>query len=141
LTTLAKHMRLDKNSTHHRVRKAIDRGFLVNREEKRGMPARIALAEPLPEEMEILPDPEALECWSSAGGVKKEESDESDDGDATESNGPLLPPDPHSNTPTPPHRRLPPPVGQRLVPSRRQPTGGGHRVRPRGLAPRVRACG
>jgi hypothetical protein len=111
LTTLAKHMRLDKNSTHHRVRKAIDRGFLVNREEKRGMPARIALAEPLPEEMEILPDPEALECWSSAGGVKKEESDESDDGDATESNGPLLPPDPHSNTPTPPTGGFRPPWG------------------------------
>jgi hypothetical protein len=43
LTTLAKEMELDKNSVHHRVRKAVDRGFLVNREEKRGLPARIAL--------------------------------------------------------------------------------------------------
>ena len=64
LTALAKEMGLDKNSAHHRVRKAIERGYLVNREDKRGMPARIALADPLPEEIVILPDPEVLECWS-----------------------------------------------------------------------------
>src|SRR5262249_32301875 len=61
---LAKEMGLDKNSAHHRVRKAIERGYLVNREDKRGMPARIALADPLPEEIVILPDPEVLECCS-----------------------------------------------------------------------------
>ena len=47
-----------KSSTHHRVGKAIARGFLVNSEEKRGLPARIALADPS-DEIEILPN---LEC-------------------------------------------------------------------------------
>jgi len=86
LTALAKKMRLDKNSVHHRVRKAIDRGYLVNREEKRGMPAKIATADPLPDEIEILPPPDALDdCWSvgaSTQGIKKEGGDEE----------PLLPP-------------------------------------------------
>jgi hypothetical protein len=98
LTVLAKHMRLDKNSAHHRVRKAIDRGYLVNREEKRGMPARIALADPLPEEMMILPDPEVLACWSADGGVKKEEDAE----EGGESEDSPLPLNQSSNTPTPP---------------------------------------
>jgi len=32
LTVVAAHLQLDKNPTHHRVRKAIERGFLVNNE-------------------------------------------------------------------------------------------------------------
>jgi hypothetical protein len=100
LTTLAKTMRLDKNSVHHRVRRAIERGFLVNREEKRGMPAKIALADPLPDELEILPDPALLERWSEDGGVKEEDPDD------TESDGAPLPPNPYSNTPIPPGRAL-----------------------------------
>jgi hypothetical protein len=64
LAVLAQKMKIDKSSAHHRVRKAIERGYLVNREEKRGMPARIAISDPLPEEIEILPTEDALgECW------------------------------------------------------------------------------
>jgi hypothetical protein len=74
LTLLAKKLGLDKNSAHHRVRKAIERGYLVNREEKRGKPARIALADPLPDELEILPNPTALGCWSANEGVKEGEA-------------------------------------------------------------------
>jgi hypothetical protein len=102
LTLLAKKLGLDKNSAHHRVRKAIERGYLVNREEKRGKPARIAIADPLPDELEILPDPTVLECWSADGGVKGKEGDaiepEKSDGAAPS----LLPPVSLSNTPTPP---------------------------------------
>ena len=65
LSTLARKLKLDKNSAHHRVRKAIERGYLVNREEKRGMPARIAIAHPLPDEIEILPD--CGRCCRSVG--------------------------------------------------------------------------
>jgi hypothetical protein len=61
LTALAKELKLDKGPTSHRVRKAIDRGFLVNREEKRGKPARIAIGDPLPDEIQILPEVSALE--------------------------------------------------------------------------------
>jgi hypothetical protein len=75
LTALAQKMKLDKSSVHHRVRKAIDRGYLVNREDKRGLPARIAIADPVPDEIQILPSAEApgglLECWGFEGGDKK----------------------------------------------------------------------
>jgi hypothetical protein len=98
LTALARNMKIDKASAHHRVRKAIERGYLVNREEKRGMPARIALAEPLPDEIEILPTAAKLgDCWgvgASTEGIKE--------GHAQQPGAaPLLPPNPHSNTPTP----------------------------------------
>jgi hypothetical protein len=35
---------------------AKERGYLVNREDKRGQPAKYALGEPLPEDTPILPD-------------------------------------------------------------------------------------
>jgi hypothetical protein len=101
LTALAKKMGLDKSSVHHRVRKAIERGYLVNREEKRGMSARIALADPLPDEIEILPDPEVLECWSDDGGVKEGEETEEGGESEAEQPSPFIPPNQHSNTPTP----------------------------------------
>lgn len=101
LTALAKKMGLDKSSVHHRVRKAIERGYLVNREEKRGMSARIALADPLPDEIEILPDPEVLECWSDDGGVKEGEETEEGGESEAEPPSPFIPPNQHSNTPTP----------------------------------------
>ena len=65
ITTLAKLLNLDKSAVTHRVRKAIERGFLVNREEKKGLPARIEVLDPLPDAQEILPDPARLEgCCS-----------------------------------------------------------------------------
>ena len=60
ITTLARRLNLDKSAVHHRVRKAIARGFLENREEKKGLAARISLLDPLPEDQEILPDPARL---------------------------------------------------------------------------------
>jgi hypothetical protein len=132
LTLLAKKLGLDKNSAHHRVRKAIKLGYLANREEKRGKPARIAIADHLPDELEILPDPTLLECWSVGAGVK-EEGDVSDgtpqaepdkspeiaikptaktekqpesgglpEAAVTSTPSQPYPPEPHSNTPTPP---------------------------------------
>jgi hypothetical protein len=68
LTALAKELGLDKNSVHHRVRKAIAAGYLSDQETRRGKAAQIVLAEPLPEEGEILPAPGVLECWSDFGG-------------------------------------------------------------------------
>jgi hypothetical protein len=103
ITGLARILKLDKNSVHHRVRKAIERGYLVNREEKRGMPARIAIADPLPDEFEILPPVEALDCWSVGTpmeGVKARGGEEGEGPEAGSSTPPFLPPDQHSNTPT-----------------------------------------
>jgi len=104
LAALAQKMKLDKSAVHHRVRKAIERGFLVNHEEKRAMPARIATADPLPDEIEILPAPEALGDRCSVEvqmeGIKKEEAEEAEESEVGP--GPLLPPDPLFNTSTPP---------------------------------------
>ena len=68
LTALAKELGLDKNSAHHRVRKATGAGYLTNLETRKGRPAQLVLAEPLPEEDAVLPEPGALECWSDFGG-------------------------------------------------------------------------
>src|SRR5262249_17362187 len=68
LTALAKKLKLDKNSVHHRVKKAIVAGYLANQETRKGKAAQIVLAEALPEEIEVLPDPAVLECWSHYGG-------------------------------------------------------------------------
>ena len=104
LSALARNLKLDKNSAHHRVRKAIERGYLVNREDKRGMPAKIALADPLPDEIEILPTVEALgDCWSAGvltGGHNKK-AGKDDGGSEAERLGAPLPPNQHPNTPTP----------------------------------------
>jgi hypothetical protein len=43
LSKLARLLKLDKNTVHNRVRKAIAAGFLTNEETKRGRPARILL--------------------------------------------------------------------------------------------------
>jgi len=96
-------MKLDKSAAHYRVKKATDPGYLVNREEKRGMPAKIALGEPLPDEIEIMPPPEALEgCCSVEVQMEgiNEEGTEEDEEDALRAE-PLLPPDSHLNTSTP----------------------------------------
>jgi hypothetical protein len=53
-------LKLDKVSAWRRVRRAIDRGFLKNDEERKGRPARLALADPLPKDLELLPAPEKL---------------------------------------------------------------------------------
>jgi hypothetical protein len=57
LIALARKLKLDKNTVHNRVKKAIASGFLANNETKRGRPARIVLGDPLPAERQILPAP------------------------------------------------------------------------------------
>ncbi len=68
-------LRLDKSAASRRVRVAIDRGFLRNLEEKRGRPSRIALGDPLPKDVTILPTVVDLErlhgCSAPAGGIKE----------------------------------------------------------------------
>nr|MBA2598669.1 hypothetical protein [Chloroflexia bacterium] len=53
---IARELRLDKSAASRRAIVAKDRGYLVNREDKRGQPAKYALGEPLPEDAPILPD-------------------------------------------------------------------------------------
>ena len=52
---VASKLKLDRSATQRRIQSARQRGYLVNLEEKRGRPARYAIGEPLPEELELLP--------------------------------------------------------------------------------------
>jgi hypothetical protein len=52
---------IDKGATSRRVRAAIGRGYLKNLEDRKGHPARLVLAESMPEDQEILPAAEELE--------------------------------------------------------------------------------
>jgi hypothetical protein len=57
---LARRLRLDKSVISRRVAAAIDLGVLRNLEDRRGRPARLALGEPIPDDVEILPSPDRL---------------------------------------------------------------------------------
>jgi hypothetical protein len=53
--TVAERLTLDRSAAQRRLTGARERGYLINLEEKRGRPARYAVGEPLPEELELLP--------------------------------------------------------------------------------------
>ena len=61
IKAVAEELGIDKAAASRRVRTAIGRGYLKNLEDRRGHPARIVLAESMPEDQEILPAPEELE--------------------------------------------------------------------------------
>jgi hypothetical protein len=60
LGQLATKLGLDKSVVSRRLRQATELGYLVNRETRRGRPARLVLGDPMPEEMQVLPDPSEL---------------------------------------------------------------------------------
>ena len=60
LGELAAKLALDKSATSRRLRDAIDRGYLVNLEIRRGRPARIVLGDPMPEMVKLPPEPGEL---------------------------------------------------------------------------------
>ena len=66
LTKLGEALGLDKSSVSRRVQAAEAKGYLVNLEDGKGKPARLTLGEPLPDDVEVLPPPEALDCCSVA---------------------------------------------------------------------------
>src|SRR5215207_141798 len=74
LRDIAEELKLDKSTASRRVRTAIDKGFIKNLEDQRGRAGRYVPADPLPDDVEILPPPEVLQCCTVAGdaeGVKK----------------------------------------------------------------------
>jgi hypothetical protein len=60
LGQLAARLGLDKSVASRRLRQATDLGYLVNRETRSGRPARIVLGDPMPEEVQVLPEPDQL---------------------------------------------------------------------------------
>ena len=60
LGELAAKLGLDKSAASRRLRDATERGYIVNLETRRGRPARIVLGDPMPEMVELLPEPAEL---------------------------------------------------------------------------------
>jgi len=75
LKAIAQALNLDKSTVSRRVNKAAELGYLTNEEWRLGRPARIKVADSLPEQIEFLPQPAALQCCSVA---EKEEGSPGD---------------------------------------------------------------
>ena len=69
VTAIAMHLGLDKSAASRRVRVAVDAGYLKNLEDKKGRPAKIALGDPLPDDLSILPAPGAVAERCSVAGA------------------------------------------------------------------------
>jgi hypothetical protein len=61
IAALAEELELDKSAAWRRARSAIDRGYLENKEERKGRPAKLAVTDALPNDIEILPVSEQLQ--------------------------------------------------------------------------------
>jgi hypothetical protein len=73
IAMLAEELELDKSAAWRRVRSAMDRGYLDNKEDRKGRPAKLVAADALPDDIEILPAPERLQgCTvaSDSGGTQ-----------------------------------------------------------------------
>jgi hypothetical protein len=66
---LARELKLDRSAASRRVKNAKDRGYLKDLEENRRKPSRLVLGDELPDDLQILPNPEEVRA-----GVKKRAS-------------------------------------------------------------------
>jgi MarR family protein len=71
VTALCTRLKLDKSSMSRRATAAVDRGYLRNQEDRKGRPARLLLADPIPAELEVLPTVEVLQRCSVDGGDRQ----------------------------------------------------------------------
>ena len=66
---LAEALEIDKSRISRNVRAALDAGYLINREVRKGKPHRLVPGDPLPDDVRILPTPEELRSCAVAEGV------------------------------------------------------------------------
>jgi len=65
---VAKQLNIDKSSASRRCRAAIDVGYIVNHEDRKGKPYRMVIGDPMPDDIEVLPTSEVLHgCTNSDG--------------------------------------------------------------------------
>jgi len=62
---IADKLGLSKNTAWYRIERALEMGYLVNEETRKGHPAKIVPGDPLPENRPALPELEALEGWAA----------------------------------------------------------------------------
>ena len=89
LRAVAEELRLDKSNVSRRLRVAADGGYLRNLEDKRGKPGRWVIGDPLPESVDLLPDPAQLataDTTPDQGGCAVAPESEGENGDPA-SNG------------------------------------------------------
>src|SRR5215217_2938947 len=70
IAALAEELELDKSAAWRRVRSAMDRGYLENKEDRKGRPAKLVTADDLPDDIEILPAPERLHGCTVASDLE-----------------------------------------------------------------------
>lgn len=75
VTRLADVLKLDKSATSRRVSVALQLGYLVNEETKKGRPARLDIGDPLPEDEPVLPSPNSLYRQQSSDDYYAEMAD------------------------------------------------------------------
>lgn len=73
LADVATALRLDKSAASRRVKEAVGRGYLKDLETERGRPKRLVLSEPMPQDVSILPAPEALKDRCTVDGPRAQE--------------------------------------------------------------------
>ena len=61
VTRLAKELGIDKSAASRRVKSAIAKGFIVDNQEKDGVPSKLVPGDPMPDDTETLPSPQKLE--------------------------------------------------------------------------------
>jgi hypothetical protein len=62
---VAKELQLDRSAASRRIRSAKDRGLLRDLEDNPRKPSRLVPADPLPEDLDILPDPQRLQAYKA----------------------------------------------------------------------------
>jgi hypothetical protein len=84
VTDIAKELKLDRSAVSHRVRNAKDRGYLRDLEENPRKPSRLVPGDDLPDDLQILPNPEGVRA-----GMQERASDGArpDGAEAPHSNG------------------------------------------------------
>jgi hypothetical protein len=100
VTELAQRLKLDKSATSRRVRVALDLGYLVNTEDRRGRPAKLLPGEPLPTEEPILPSPETVAALTPTGGYEPPQGQNYENYSLAEGGGGYIPSEQHCNTAT-----------------------------------------
>ncbi|MFO1320474.1 MAG: helix-turn-helix domain-containing protein [Burkholderiales bacterium] len=68
LPEIARALKLDKSAASRRIATAVRLGYLHNREDRKGRPARLCLGDALPEATSVLPTVEVLHCCSVVRG-------------------------------------------------------------------------
>jgi hypothetical protein len=94
---VAKDLKLDRSAASRRLRSAKDRGFLRDLEDNPRKPSRLVPADPLPEDLEILPKPKDVQAYKACtrageiGGTHPPSPPKNDDKDSKEGGYPLPP--------------------------------------------------